>query len=409
MIRRETLKLAIDAISERTPEIGYTLDEMLGRGTIDAPDPGGDTMLGDDFFFFFDHHPTRVSKFLYIHKGTVPIEERLLVKYGELLKKRELLERGEAIDTDAAAATIRLAGLRFMVLHEIDFAIARIQNKGEACAAALIASLEALKREVEPPVVSFKGSDNGVLYHGIVGVSTPAVFLRFPFCMESLLQAADINLEFFHVRFFLNRLIKQQIQNCCVCLVNNRIVGIIYVIFKEQMLFRNLVIDCIATTRGKREPGSHAPRGVGAFMVAGLWLGWKSGLWRARNITLDSEVEARGFYETLGFQSRGFAEYVLGAPGPHLLKSIVSMQPTHGKLRASLMQEIGKRIASQVKSLRKKPKTERDVSSREAMLETLRTFLNADKYAGVIDDTVRLLLKYQKKIPESEELLRGVL
>ena len=150
MIRRETIKLAIDAISERTPEIGYTLDEMLGRGIIDASDPGSETMLGDDFFFFFDNHPTRISKFLYIHKGTVPIEERLLVKYGELLKKRELLERGETIDTDAAATAVRKAGLRFMVLHEIDYAIARIRNKGEASAASRIAFLETLKRQTEP-------------------------------------------------------------------------------------------------------------------------------------------------------------------------------------------------------------------------------------------------------------------
>ena len=39
MIKRETLKQAIDAISARDPEIGFTLSDWLSMGRIDAPDP----------------------------------------------------------------------------------------------------------------------------------------------------------------------------------------------------------------------------------------------------------------------------------------------------------------------------------------------------------------------------------
>ena len=35
MIKREHIKQAIDAISRGSPEIGYSLDEMLGMGVID--------------------------------------------------------------------------------------------------------------------------------------------------------------------------------------------------------------------------------------------------------------------------------------------------------------------------------------------------------------------------------------
>lgn len=37
MIKRENIKQAIDAISARDAEIGYSLDEMLGMGQIDVP------------------------------------------------------------------------------------------------------------------------------------------------------------------------------------------------------------------------------------------------------------------------------------------------------------------------------------------------------------------------------------
>lgn len=409
MIRREAIKQAIDAISKRTPEVGYTLDEMLGSGIIDAPEPGGETMLGDDFFFFFDHYRTRVSKFLYIHKGTVPIEERLLVKYGEMLKKRELLDRGEMFNTPAAVKTIRQAGLRFMVHHEIDYAIARIQQNGGAAAASLIPFLETVKRQIEPLVVSPNGGNAAPLYNSVVDVSTPADFMRFPFCMDSLLQVADINLEFFHVRFFLNRLIRGQIQNCYVCLVDSRIIGIIYLIFKEQMLVRNLVIDFIATLRGKSgDPGAAgAPRGVGTFLIAGVWLEWKTGVLKARDLVLDSEVAARGFYESLGFHSRGFAEFVLKTPGPHLLRSIITMKPFAGSLPSTVVHEIEKLIESQIKSLRIRPKTEREVSDRKAALETVKKFLRSDAYADVTEKAVQMLLKHQRKIPESEALLQG--
>ena len=69
-----------------------------------------------------------VKKFIYFNAGTVGIEERLLVKYGELTRRQELLDQGGRLDFIAAAAEIRRAGLQFMVLHELDFAIQRFNT-----------------------------------------------------------------------------------------------------------------------------------------------------------------------------------------------------------------------------------------------------------------------------------------
>ncbi|GAI98462.1 unnamed protein product, partial [marine sediment metagenome] len=57
MIKRENIKQAIDAISERDPEIGYSLNEMLGTGQIDVP------LQGDDLHFLFDRQKVPINKF----------------------------------------------------------------------------------------------------------------------------------------------------------------------------------------------------------------------------------------------------------------------------------------------------------------------------------------------------------
>jgi hypothetical protein len=122
---------------------------------------------------------------------------------------------------------------------------------------------------------------------------------------------------------------------------------------------------------------------------------------------LDSEVAARGFYESLGFHSLGFAEFVLKAPGPQLVRSIITMKPLSGELPPPVVLEIEKQIEAQIKSLRRSPKTERDASAREAALEAIQKFLRSDVFAGVSGKAVQVLLKYKKKIPESEALLQG--
>jgi hypothetical protein len=129
MIKRENLKQAIKEISKRDPAIGYSLDAMLGAGEIGVPEK---TAAGDgaaDLFFLFKGQPVFVKKYLYLQEGTVPLEQRLIIKYGELVKKQELQDSSDPVDYRRAAGQIQQAGLRLMVGHEIDYAVTRIRSE----------------------------------------------------------------------------------------------------------------------------------------------------------------------------------------------------------------------------------------------------------------------------------------
>ena len=110
MIKREHIKQAIDAISVRNPEIGYSLDEMLGMGLINvAPVTTGSP--GDEgFHFFFEGQRVPVNRVLFFQEGTAPIEQGLLIKYGELVKRQEIQEKRGSPDYPAALKEIHEAG-----------------------------------------------------------------------------------------------------------------------------------------------------------------------------------------------------------------------------------------------------------------------------------------------------------
>ncbi len=418
MIKRETIKQAIDAISARDPEIGYALDEMLGRGTIDAPPPGQDPLLDNDFYFLFDRYKARVSRFLYINKGNVPIEERLLIKYGELLKKQELLEQGEDVETPQARKTIRQAGLHLMVAHEIDYAAARLANEAPDRSAAagsfdrrrLIDFFEALKQDRTAIALSDNNADPLVLFAGTVDADIPALFTRFPFQLDSLLQVADINIEFFHVRFILNRLIKGGWQNLFTCIVDNRIVGIIYLDRKRQLFRQSLEIKFVAARRSSPATADCSRpivyRGVGTFLVAGTWLYWQTALPAVRELLLDSEIGARSFYAGIGFSPRGFAEFVLTTPKGYLLKAIVQMSRNRADLSQRSRDEIERAVRRQVKSLARMAADSRKPAAREAALAALAECLQPDTGRQLSAATLRFLKRYRHRIPEAGELTR---
>ena len=119
MIKREHIKQAIDAISAREPDIGYSLDEMLGMGLIDIPssDEGKE---GENFFFLFDGDKVLVNRVLFFNEGVVPIEQGLLIKYGEVVKKQELEDKGDSRGFRDVFNEIHRFGLRTAVIYEID-------------------------------------------------------------------------------------------------------------------------------------------------------------------------------------------------------------------------------------------------------------------------------------------------
>ena len=422
MIKREHIKQAIDAISRRKPEIGYSLDEMLGMGVIDIAPSVEESMEGDNFLFIFDDQKVLVNRVLFFNEGTVPIEQGLIIKYGELVKKQELQDKSGSFSYRDAFGEIHKAGLKLGVTYEVDYAIGRLRRELEDKQSSasemkqkrigdLIAFLEAMKRDERPIEVGEEGSNPLVFYRGVVDVNMPAYFMEFPICMDSLMQVADMNVEFFHVRFILNCLIRGLENNLMACVTGESIVGLIYLTLKEQLFKKDLEIKYLATLRGKTwDPKGLSPKplkGVGTFLVAGVWLLRKNEMPALKEIVLDAEVGARGFYGAVGFESRGLSGYVLKEPRGYLLRSIVTMTHHCRNLRQELVQELGKLIVREVKGLRKEAKDEKAWAKRKASISAIRECLKPETRPELSKAASLALLKYQKKIPESLEILTG--
>ena len=418
MIKRENIKQAIDAISARDAEIGYSLNEMLGMGQIDVPSATNKTSERDEYYFLFDKEKVFINKFLYFNEGIVPIEQGLLIKYGEMIKKQDLLNRRDPIDYMQAAREIKETGLKLLVTHEIDYAIARIRKRlgrpeidsNLPADKHLISFMEKIKQDTKSREIHRADEDPTVLYRGIVDDDTPAHFMCFPFSMDSLMQVADMNLEFFHVRFLLNCLIRGLGRNLFICSVDHRILGLVYLTLKERMFAKDLEIKFIATLRGKTgnelEQSHQPPKGVGAFLVAGVWMLWKTTNVKITEISLDSETGSRRFYEAIGFQPRGLSEYVLKEPKGYLLKAIFIMANNCQSLGSLLIEELEGYIKKQVKSLRKKVKSEEQSSDRKVIIAAVRECLKSEAHPAFAKTAMSTLIKYQGKIPEYKELFR---
>lgn len=430
MIKKENIKDAIDAIAGRDPAAGYSLDEMLGAGHIDVPSPQDDSSARNHVFFLFSGRKVPVNKFVFFNEGTTPIEQALLVKYGELVKKEELKSSKSDAGYRDMAQEIHQEGLRFMVCHEIDYAIGRVKKRPErtrefrvrfqgndrgtgdkaAQDATVTSCLKKIKHNNQPVNASRWRADSAVWYQGIVGSSTDAYFATFPYCMASLIQVADLNLGFFHVRFLLNCLIRGLENNLFVCLVGQQIVGIVFIGVDPKPFYSEIEIKYIATIFGS--PNSTAIehyrslKGIGTFLVSGVWLLGKTKLGGMRAIFLDSEIEAREFYKSLGFKSHGLAGYVLKWPKGYLFRAILIMANNARRLKKGAARDINSIIKKQVKSLRKEASTEKEKSSRNITVASIRECLKPNSNPEFSRTAMRALLKYRERIPESDDLVQ---
>jgi acetoin utilization deacetylase AcuC-like enzyme/GNAT superfamily N-acetyltransferase len=410
VIKREHIKQAIDAIGERAPEIGRALDELLGVGRIETADPSEATSTDTDFHFFFDKQKVRVKKFIFINEGTTPIERGLLIKYGELLRKRELIEGRRERDFLKAAREVRSAGLRLLVSHEIDAAVERAHRLADADSAGdakdRIAALTALKSPNPEQRIPASDREAGVLFRGNVEDGRQALFIRFPFCFDALMQVADINLEFFHVRFLLASLLRGQTERLFACVVDSRIVGMLFLALKTALFYSGLEIKYIATLRGRRSDDEEPPpRGIGRFLVAGTWLLWKTAYARAREIVLDSEIGARRFYEHHGFVSKGPHRYVLSSPSPDLLRTILTMAENCPGLSPKVVGELAGLVMKRIKSLRRQSRSAHE-RERHAQVEAMaQTALSSCTYPAIATAATRGLLRCRRSLSELEHLL----
>ncbi|MBW1739162.1 MAG: hypothetical protein JRJ69_16935 [Deltaproteobacteria bacterium] len=430
MIKREHLKSAIDAIAARDPAAGYSLSQMLGEGRIDVPSQQDRSSAGNYLSFLFAGREIPVSKFVFFNEGIAPIEQALMVNYGELVR-REVLRRAKMdMGYRDMSRDIRREGLRFMVFHEIDYAMARAKKVSKSPAdfrtrsrgndqkhtstpspeTTRISSLEKIKLDDQPLDTSRLKAESPVWYQGTVGSGIDACFTAFPYCMESLIQVADLNLEFFHVRFLLNCLIRGMENNLFICLVDQQILGLVFITLEAKPFFPEIEIKYIATVANSpsREKLGHlgSLRGIGTFLVSGVWLLAKNELGGVKTIFLDSEIGARRFYQSLGFQSRGLAGYVLKRPQGHLCRAIVSMTNNAGPLKKGTVRDVNAIIARQVRVLRREARSEEEKSLRDIAVASIRECLKPSSNPQFARTAIRALLKYRTRIPESDDLVQ---
>ena len=394
MLKREHIRQAIDAIAQRDREAGYILDEMLGVGRIALPAGQQENTSPEDFYFTFDDQPAIVRRGAFFDAGTAPLEERLLIKYGELIARNELVRDGQAVDFSQAAARIRRAGLAFMVDHELTQAAAHVQN-GHPDPVALAAGYLEIKENRQLV------DAGGALFRGTVAGGKSACFLPFPFSREALIQVADLNVDFFHVRFLLTCLARGTARHLYACVVDNRIEGLAYLTFREQLFYRAVEIHYIATARGRPESGASGLAGVGVFLVAGVWLLWKIHYFKAKELFLDAEIGARGFYAAMGFHPRGMSGFVLKNPEGRLVQVIVAMAATLSELPDRTAADIARIIKKQIDILRKKPGPARSLA-----LDLASKCLQPDSHPAFTRTVVAGLQRHRRKIPEAKDLLK---
>jgi len=439
MIKRETIKQAIAEISKRDPATGYSLDAMLGAGEIGVPEK---TAAGDkveDLFFLFKGQPVYIKKYLYFHEGTVPLEQQLLIKYGELVKKQELQDSADPVDYRRAAGQIRRAALKLMVDHEIDYAVSRLHSElaqitaGREAPGALengppaqsahrrriqelsglIALLEEVKQDDRPLELHLKdrrtAEDSTFQADGVVEYVTPARFMPFPFCLDALLQAAAMNLEFFHVRFLLTCLMAHTVPRLYACVTEGKILGLIFLELKTHYLKQSLEIKYLATVGGLAQlfpdPQLKKVRGVGTFLVAGTWLLWKSCFPQVKDLILNAEIGAIHFYRSIGFRARRPFEYALKEPAGFLLRSILVMVNACENPAAELLAATGRLIEAQMKRLHKSSRGHAAQVQRKLIFAFLKVCLQSRTHPVLADRLVRHLFKYRAKLPEAADLL----
>ena len=400
MIAREQIKLAIDAIARRAPDIGRALDELLAVGRIEPADEAAAAAAAPDFCFRFDGRPVRVRKFLFVNAGTAALERGLLIRYGELRRTQELSLSRKRVDFLQAAREVRRAGLQTLLDYELALARERAAGRPEA-----LERLAVLEEDREEDSIPRDPGAPGVLFHGPLEGGRDGLFVQFPFCLEALRQVAEINLEFFDVRGLLGALLQDRGHRYFAAISEGRILGLLQLTPRREGFVYALEITQIATVRGRTgEDSPEPPRGVGRFLVAGAYLFWKCFFPRARHLILDSEIGARGFYDRLGFSFRPPHRYRLEAPGPALLAAVLPLLETLADAPPRLGHEIAGHVARQIRRM-SRIRREGDLRREAEGREFIRRALRARRHPEIATAATRQLLRSGRNLSGLDELL----
>ena len=118
-----------------------------------------------------------------------------------------------------------------------------------------------------------------VLFSAEIDTNTHVHFLPFPFSFAVLKQAAEINLEFFHLRFLIDQFVTGKTDLLYAGMTRGRLTGLMLMEEKRHLFYAGFEIKYIATINGVPLDSETVEypriRGVGTFLMAGAWLIWK--------------------------------------------------------------------------------------------------------------------------------------
>ena len=418
MIRLEDLRNAIDAVSRQDAEIGYALNELMAADRIGLPVDAGEG--GADPCFLFEGERVFVRKVSFFNHGTAPLEERLVLKYGEAAQRHAIEASVSPPDYFAAANQVRRAGLDCLVRFEIERAVERLRKRiavrtghGEVVRAleARVARLQAILQEPDPASEGQIPESAALILHSAeIELNVSSHFIRFPFSFVSLRQVAQMNLEFFHLRFVLDLLAAGAEDDLYAGMSRGKLTGLMLLGEKRRLFYRGIEVRYVSTINGVPVDSETVDyprmRGAGTFLMAGAWLVWKECCPHANELILDAELGAGGFYEQLGFDFRPPFGYVLKKPRDKLLLHIVTMAMNRAEMPERLRQEIAGCIEKQVRYLKKSRRA--DDPKRKIAILIISSCIRGRENQWLADAVQSMLQQYQNKIPESDLLLQSL-
>ncbi len=368
MITREDIKRAIDGIAARDAEVARKLDEMLAEGRIDSGALDGE-YEGWSVTFLGKEEPVR--RYLFFQHGPPAVAERLLVKYGERLRRQALERSGSPDDWGRAGREVRRAGPEFLVNHLL------------------------VPGHFKEASLPWQEDDPRVLFKGVVDLDTPALFTRFPLCRDALLQVAARNLEFFSVGAVLELIKGGAEGRLLAAVIRGRIEGLLLLDRRKELL----EVRYIASAQ--------SGRGIGALLLAGAWLLWR--IWEPglARLVLDSELSARHFYASSGFELRGAHEFVLKSPRGHLLRNLVCMANHRADLPERVRSRIEKAVRRETRNRARVPEGEGTDGERLQTALLFEECFRARNRRGFAREAARALVRYGQGKPLCERILRS--
>ncbi len=414
MIQNQDLAYAVENISRQDPEIGYALSELLAAGRIRIPIDAGS--FGVDPCFLFENELVFVRNVSYFNHGIAPLEGRLVLKYGEAAEKHRIKEAPSPANFFAAARQIQMAGIFCLVNFELTSAISRLKKKITAAGSGtdleniLNTRLETLQQMLQEPPASFGMplSLKEQLYFIEMQQSVDCHFILFPFSLPALNQLAQLNLEFFHLRFVLELFVTGASHRLFAAVSQGKITGMMYLKEKKRLFYTGLEIHYVATVNGLPldEQTLDYPRirGTGTFLMAGAWLLWKSCFSRASEIILDAEIGAERFYEAIGFDFRPPYGYLLKQPKDKLLLYIVGMAMNCETLPVRLQAAVTQCIQRQIACLKKS--TPADDPKRKVAVLAVSSCNQGNKNKTLSAIVQDLIDRDSRRIPEAGMLLQ---